>query len=94
MANELVALLDQKEVGRVRKDTRGQLRFFYDDGWRKTAEAYPLSLSMPLGAKEYGRGIIEAFLWGLLPDNEHVLARWAAKFQVSPRNVFALISRL
>lgn len=94
MANELVALLDQKEVGRVRKDARGHLRFFYDDGWRKAADAYPLSLSMPLGAKEYSRGIIEAFLWGLLPDNEHVLARWGTKFQVSPRNVFALISHV
>ena len=37
---------------------------------------------------------VEAFLWGLLPDNEHVLARWATKFQVSARNVFALISHV
>jgi serine/threonine-protein kinase HipA len=49
---------------------------------------------MPLGAKEHGRSVIEAFLWGLLPDNERVLDRWAAKFQVSARNVFALISHV
>ncbi len=94
MANELVALLDEKEVGRVQKEARGRLRFFYDDGWRKAADAYPLSLSMPLGSKEYSRSIIEAFLWGLLPDNERVLARWGSKFQVSPRNVFALVSHV
>ncbi len=94
MADELVALLDGKEVGRVEKDARGRLRFLYDDEWREAADAYPLSLSMPLGSKEHGRAVIEAFLWGLLPDNERVLARWGAKFQVSPRNVFSLISHV
>jgi serine/threonine-protein kinase HipA len=94
VTDELVTLLDGKDVGRVHNDARARLRFVYDDDWRKAADAYPLSLSMPLGAKEYGRSVIEAFLWGLLPDNERVLARWAAKFQVSARNVFALISHV
>jgi serine/threonine-protein kinase HipA len=49
---------------------------------------------MPIAAKEHGRAAVEAFLWGLLPDNEQVLARWAGKFQVSARNVFALISHV
>ncbi len=91
---ELVALLDGKEVGRVHNDARGRLTFVYDDVWRQAADAYPLSLSMPLAAREHGRAIVEAFLWGLLPDNERVLARWAAKFQVSARNAFALISHV
>jgi serine/threonine-protein kinase HipA len=94
MASELVALLDGKEVGRVRRDARGRLAFVYEDAWRTAAGAYPLSLSMPLGAKQHGSKVIEAFLWGLLPDNEHVLSRWAAKFQVSARNAFALISHV
>ena len=94
MTDELVTLLDGKDVGRVHNDAHARLRFVYDDDWRKATDAYPLSLSMPLGAKEYGRSVIEAFLWGLLPDNERVLARWAAKFQVSARNVFALISHV
>jgi serine/threonine-protein kinase HipA len=91
---ELVVLLDGKEVGRIHNDARGRLAFVYDDKWRQAPAAYPLSLSMPLAAKEHGRAVIEAFLWGLLPDNEGVLARWAAKFQVSARNVFALISHV
>jgi len=94
MTNELVALLDGKEIGRVQRDARERIKFVYDDEWRKAPDAYPLSLSMPLGAKEHGRAVTEAFLWGLLPDNERVLARWAAKFQVSARNVFALISHV
>ncbi|MGY3033782.1 serine/threonine-protein kinase HipA [Bradyrhizobium sp. USDA 4354] len=54
----------------------------------------PLSLSMPLAAEEHGPATVQAFLWGLLPDNEQVLERWAKKFQVSARNVFALISNV
>jgi serine/threonine-protein kinase HipA len=92
--SELVTLLGGKEAGRVHNDTRGRLTFIYDDQWRNDIEAYPLSLSMPIAAKEHGRAAVEAFLWGLLPDNEQVLARWAAKFQVSARNVFALISHV
>lgn len=94
MTNELVALLDGREVGRIHRDAHGRIKFLYNDEWQKTADAHPLSLSMPLGAKEHGRAVTEAFLWGLLPDNEHVLARWAAKFQVSARNAFALISHV
>jgi serine/threonine-protein kinase HipA len=94
MTGELVALLDGKEVGRVHRDARGRLTFVYSDEWRKAADAYPLSLSMPLGAKEHGRSVVEAFLWGLLPDNEQVISCWATKFQVSSRNAFALISHV
>src|SRR5215831_13236257 len=94
MSRELVALLDGKEVGRVHSDASGRLSFVYGDDWRQAPDAYPLSLSMPLAAREPRRAVVEAFLWGLLPDDEHVLARWAAKFQVSARNVFALISHV
>ncbi len=38
--------------------------------------------------------MIEAFIWGLLPENELVLERWAKKFQVSARSPFALISQV
>jgi serine/threonine-protein kinase HipA len=37
---------------------------------------------------------IEAFLWGLLPDNDRVLENWGRRFQVSPRNVFRLITHV
>lgn len=94
MTRELVALLDGKEAGRVHSDSRHHLTFVYDEEWRQAPDAYPLSLSMPLAARQHGRAVIEAFLWGLLPDNERVLDRWAAKFQVSARNVFALISHV
>jgi serine/threonine-protein kinase HipA len=94
MTSELIALLAGKEIGRVQRDAHGRLSFSYSDAWRAEPDACPLSLSMPLAAREHRRSAIEAFLWGLLPDNERVLDRWAAKFQVSARNVFALLSHV
>ena len=94
MTNELVVLLEGNEVGRVHNDARGRLSLVYDNKWRDAPGSYPLSLSMPLAAQEHGSAPVQAFLWGLLPDNEQVLDRWAKKFQVSARNVFALISHV
>src|ERR1700738_3172294 len=94
MTTELIALLNGREIGRVRRDKGGRLSFIYDDGWRDARGAYPLSISMPIAAAEHGHAIIEAFLWGLLPDNEVILGRWARKFHVSARNAFALIAEV
>jgi serine/threonine-protein kinase HipA len=93
MTNQLIALLDGREVGTVHyKDSR--LSFTYSDAWRSDPNAYPLSLSMPLGSASHGHARIEAFLWGLLPDNDRVLQNWGKRFQVSPKNVFRLISHV
>jgi serine/threonine-protein kinase HipA len=91
--NELLVLLDGREVGTVHQ-TRGRLTFVYADSWRSAQGAYPLSLSMPLAAAEHSHAAINPFIWGLLPDNEFVLNRWAKQFHVSPRNAFALISKV
>ena len=94
MAAELVALLGDREAGRVRRDRRGRLSFVYDEAWRNARHPYPLSVSMPLAAAEHGHAAIDTFLWGLLPDNALVLDRWAQRFHVSARNAFALMSHV
>lgn len=94
MTPQLIVLLNGREVGRVHRDRRGRLSFVYDDNWRSAIGAYPLSISMPITAAEHGHSVIESFLWGLLPDNEAILDHWARRFQVSPRNPFALISHV
>lgn len=94
MTSELIVLLADTEVGRVQQDQRGRLKFTYNDAWRETRGAYPLSLSMPLAGSVHPHDVIDAFIWGLLPDNEIVLERWAKRFQVSARNAFALISNV
>jgi serine/threonine-protein kinase HipA len=94
VSGELIVLLSDREVGCVRQDQRRRLKFIYNDEWREAHGAYPLSLSMPLAASEHPHDVIEAFIWGLLPENELVLERWAKKFQVSARSAFALISQV
>ncbi len=93
MTEEVVALLDGAVVGTVRR-RRDRLSFVYDAGWRSSPTAYPLSLSLPLAAAEHPHAPIAAYLWGLLPDNEQILERWARRFHVSARNVFALIAHV
>jgi serine/threonine-protein kinase HipA len=94
MNDELVVLMGGVEAGRVSKGALDRLRLDYDTRWRSRRGAYPLSLSLPLSADEHDHETIESFIWGLLPDNELVLDRWAKKFQVSARNAFALISNV
>ena len=38
------------------------------ESWRAEADAFPLSMSMPLAMAENGNAKIDPYLWGLLPD--------------------------
>ena len=89
--SELVVLLDGEPAGVVWQNRSGDLALSYDQAWRDRRDAYPLSLSMPLGKTEHPDSTVRPYLEGLLPDNTDVLKRWAREFHVSPRNAFALL---
>lgn len=72
----------------------GELRFAYDDAWRRMPGALPLSLSMPVARAEHGHDVTDAFLRGLLPDNVQILEAWSRRFGVSARNAFALLAHV
>lgn len=91
--SELVVLLDEVPIGEVRRDG-ARLSFAYREEWRRASGGFPLSLSMPLAKAEHLHRVVDAFLWGLLPDNELILDRWAKRFQVSARSAFALLSHV
>lgn len=88
--SELRVLIDDEEVGTILQGGAGRLRFTYDDAWRNRIDAVPLSLSMPLTAKEHPHKAIEPYLWNLLPDREDTLRQIAAEHDISHRNPFAL----
>ena len=90
----LIALLDGKRVGQVHQDQTGRFRFIYDDEWRDSPNAYPLSLAMPLSTQEHAHDAINAFLWGLLPDNHRTLSQYARRFGVSAGNPVALLAHM
>jgi len=91
VTDRLIAVANGEVMGHVTRHVRGRLAFSYDEAWRQASGAYPLSLSMPLAVAEYGHDVIERWLWGLLPDNENILARWARLFHVSARSAFSLL---
>jgi serine/threonine-protein kinase HipA len=93
MSNRLIAIAGGSLMGEVRNEG-GRLGFQYDPAWCSDASTFPMSLSMPLVVRDHGHSATEAFLWGLLPDNEVVLQRWGQKFHVSPRNPFRLIEHV
>lgn len=91
---KLIALLDGRVVGAVYQEPRARYRFIYEATWRLAEDSYPLSLSMPLTAAEHGHKEVEAFLWGLLPDTERTLDRYAKTFGVSARNPLAILAHI
>jgi len=93
MTRQLTTLLHGRPVGTVSEED-GQLSFAYRDDWRSDPGAFPLSLSMPLSIAEHPHTRIDAFLWGLLPDNDRILAEWARRFRVSTQSVFDLIAHV
>ncbi len=94
MTDELFALVDNYEVGRIYRDRKGKLSFVYNEDWREDPNAYPISLSMPLATKEHGHEKIDSFLWGLLPDNQRIVESWARRFHVSAGSSFKLIAHV
>jgi serine/threonine-protein kinase HipA len=94
MTDQLIVLLANAEVGRIKRSGGGRLSFVYNENWRNHPEAYPLSLSMPIALSEHGHVPIDSFLWGLLPDNQKVIDNWAQQYHVSPRYSFGLIARV
>jgi len=86
----LIVLMGGRRVGVV-EQIGGRLTLEYDEEWRSAQDATPLSLSMPLVRRTHEDPIVRPVLWGLLPDNERVLERWARDYQVSAGNLFALL---
>ena len=93
MSENLWVIADRSIVGRISR-AGNRLTFRYEDEWRNSTKAFPVSLSMPLVVSEHSHKAVDAFLWGLLPDNNQVLEQWGKRFHVSPRNAFKLISHV
>lgn len=92
MAVQRLAVLDgvQRVGTLVRK--AGEISFDYDDQWRADPSSTPLSVSMPLTAAEHDHDAVHPWLWGLLPDNDRVLTRWARAFHTTTTHPLGLLA--
>lgn len=87
----LVVLIEGQLAGRLTQ-TDGKLRFDYDARYRESDDPTAVSLSLPLALAQHAGTRLDSYLWGLLPDSERVLERWATKFDTTPGSVFGLLS--
>jgi serine/threonine-protein kinase HipA len=94
MTRQLAVLLGGQVAGTLTQGSGGTLELDYDDAYRESVNALPVSLSMPLSDRTHRGAVVRAFCQGLLPDNETVLERWARDFRVSAGNPFALLSHV
>lgn len=91
MADELLVAIGGRDVGHVRRARNGTLSFAYAETYPR--DGVPLSPNMPIRTQPFKHDPIDAYLAGLLPDNDGVRARWASKFKVADEP-FALLSHM
>lgn len=91
---ELAIWMDDQLIGVLDGRDRRNLRVTYDSTWIANPTSTPLSVSMPLATRSHSGKVVESYLWGLLPDNDRVLARWAIDYQCSATDVFAFLEHV
>jgi serine/threonine-protein kinase HipA len=72
------------------------MEFSYDESWRDTAEARPLSLSLPLTLDTLAHkgATVEAYFDNLLPDSEPIRRRLQERFHTASRSAFDLLAAI
>ena len=91
MSESLIVILGDAVAGTLTRLKGERLRFDYEEKYRGTVSAPSLSVSMPKSVRSHPDAVISPWLWGLLPDNQAVLERWARNFHASP-SPFSLLS--
>ena len=91
---ELAIVLQGTLIGHVYQSGNRRLVLRHDDAWRVGRGAFPLSLSMPLDAREHGHRATSAYLWGLMPDDPRVVEYWARLYGVSRHDVVTLLAHV
>lgn len=89
---ELEVRLHGARAARLERASPYEYRLQYDDAWVATADATPLSLSLPLATGTHFGAVVHDFLDNLLPDRADVRDRWAAQAGLASTEPFALLA--
>ncbi len=92
MSAILHVYMDGVFCGQVIQSKSGDLRFTYDEGYRQSLGATPLSLSMPLSLPEHRKRVILPYLDGLITDNGSARQAMASRYNVSARSPFGILT--
>lgn len=86
--------LNSRHTGRLRRLTSGAIDFRYDQGWLDWKHAFPVSLSLPLREQAYSGAEVIAVFENLLPDNQTIRRRVAARTQADGTDAYSLLSTI
>lgn len=90
MARILDVWFHGNKAGQLLQDDSGRLLFAYYADYLKSDQPWPLSVSMPLGAAQFGDRVARPFFSGLLPE-DLIRRRVAKLLGVSEKNPFSML---
>ncbi|PFG45974.1 serine/threonine-protein kinase HipA [Vibrio sp. ES.051] len=94
MVNRLHAYMNGIKVGVLEKRPNGAHVFTYDSDWISAPNGRPISLSMPLRKDAYTGSEVINFFDNLLPDNQQIRDRIAARYKADTKQPFDLLAKV
>ncbi len=91
---QLSIFLNGRHVGTVSNARSGAISLQYSQDWLSLEGAFPISRSLPLDEKPHRGGPIIAYLENLLPDNQIIRERIAAKVNASNIDAFSMLEKI
>ncbi len=88
----LDVFINGRHVGQLRREASGAIDFQYEADWLAWENAFPVSLSLPLREDRYIGAPVIAVFDNLLPDNEDVRRRLAARTRAAGTDAFSLLT--
>jgi serine/threonine-protein kinase HipA len=86
--------LNSRLVGQLRREVSGAIEFQYDAGWLSWPHTLPVSLSLPLREDAYSGAPVSAVFENLLPDNDTIRNRIAARARAEGIDAYSLLSAI
>ncbi len=86
--------LNNRLVGRLRRESSGAIDFRYDESWLDWEGAIPVSLSLPLREDRYIGAPVIAVFENLLPDNSDIRRRIAERSNAGGSDAYSLLSAI
>lgn len=90
----LNVFLNGRQTGRLRRASSGAIDFQYDESWLNWKHTFPVSLSLPLREDAYSGAEVVAVFDNLLPDNDDIRRRIAARAKADGTDAYSLLSAI
>ena len=91
-SSTLAVYLNGRQVGRLSRTASGAIDFLYAPEWLAWKHTLPISLSLPLREDRYAGAAVNAVFDNLLPDNDNVRRRVAARLGAHGMDPYSLLA--